>query len=184
MSWTFQGIAYQTKRDYCAAVVREWLSASGLVTHEFVRKSFAEISDAELADQVIAACSLAGQQPPFERDNIAQAFADYRKIVEASPVEAHDASLREGILDEIRTVAAEQNTTLAPLTDDLALTESGLDSLCFAILVARLEDITGRDPLTSAGDARFPRTVGEFITLYEEPLLVGEGGRLSATSDG
>ena len=56
MSWTFQGTAYQTKRDYCAAIVREWLSPSGLVTHEFVRKSFAEISDAELADQVIAAC--------------------------------------------------------------------------------------------------------------------------------
>ena len=69
---------------------------------------------------------------------------------------------------EISTVAAEQNRTLAPLTDDLSLAESGLDSLCFAILVARLEDITGDDPLTSAGDGRFPRTVGEFITLYEE----------------
>ena len=180
MSWTFQGIAYQTKRDYCAAVVREWLSASGLVTHEFVRKSFAEISDAELADQVIAACSLDDQQLPFERDDIAQAFAEYRKIVVAPPAEAHDASLREKILDEIRTVAAAQDRTLAPLTDDLALVELGLDSLCFAILVARLEDITGRDPLTSADDARFPRTVGEFIALYEEPFFVG---RLSATSD-
>ena len=121
MSWTFQGIAYQTKRDYCAAVVREWLTASGLNIPAFVRKSFAEISDAELADQVIAACSLDGQQPPFEHDDIAQAFADYRKIVEASPVEALDASLRERILDEIRTVAAQQSRTLAPLTDDLAL---------------------------------------------------------------
>ena len=77
-------------------------------------------------------------------------------------------SLREKILAEISTVAAEQNRTLAPLTDDLSLAESGLDSLCFAILVARLEDMTGDDPLTSAGDGRFPRTVGEFITLYEE----------------
>jgi acyl carrier protein len=180
MSWTFQGIAYQTKRDYCAAIVREWLRAGGLITHEFVRKSFAEISDAELADQVIAASSLDGQQPPFDRDDIAQAFADYRKTVEASPVETHHASLRETILEQIRTVAAEQNRTLAPLTDDLALVDSGLDSLCFAILVARLEDMTGRDPLTSADDARFPRTVGEFIALYEEPVFVG---RLSATSD-
>ena len=30
--------------------------------------------------------------------------------------------------------------------------------------------MTGDDPLTSAGDGRFPRTVGEFITLYEEAL--------------
>jgi hypothetical protein len=29
MSWTFQGIAYQTKRDYYAAIVQEYLSAGG-----------------------------------------------------------------------------------------------------------------------------------------------------------
>jgi hypothetical protein len=79
-------------------------------------------------------------------------------------------SLREKILAEICTVAVEQGRTLPPVTDDLSLTESGLDSLCFAILVARLEDITGSDPLTSAGDARFPRTVGDFIALYEQAL--------------
>jgi hypothetical protein len=28
MSWTFQGIAYQTKRDYYAAIAHEWLSFS------------------------------------------------------------------------------------------------------------------------------------------------------------
>ena len=78
--------------------------------------------------------------------------------------------LRDTILDEIRTVAAEQNRTLVPLTDDVSLAESGLDSLCFAILVARLEDITGRDPLGSAEGARFPRTIREFIAVYEEAL--------------
>ena len=77
-------------------------------------------------------------------------------------------SNRSIILAEIRTVAAEQTKTLAPLTDDLALLDSGLDLLCFAILVARLEDMTGRDPLGSAEDIRFPRTVGEFIALYDE----------------
>ena len=77
-------------------------------------------------------------------------------------------SLRETILDEIRAVAANQKKVLAPLTDDLSLHDSGLDSLCFAILVARLEDITGRDPLGSADEARFPRTIGEFVALYEE----------------
>jgi acyl carrier protein len=76
-------------------------------------------------------------------------------------------SLRETILDEIRGVAANQNKTLAPLADDLSLSDSGLDSLCFAILVARLEDITDRDPLGSADGVRFPRTIGEFVALYE-----------------
>ncbi len=51
------------------------------------------------------------------------------------------------ILAAIREVAAEQDKTLAPLADDLSLMESGLDSLCFAILVARLEDALGADPL-------------------------------------
>jgi hypothetical protein len=78
--------------------------------------------------------------------------------------------MRETIFDEIRTVAANQRKALAPLTDDLSLHESGLDSLCFAILVARLEDITGRDPLGSADEGRFPRTIGEFVALYEEVL--------------
>ena len=80
-------------------------------------------------------------------------------------------SLRETILDEIRSVAANQNKTLAPLTDNLSLNDSGLDSLCFAILVARLEDITGRDPLSEAQGGRFPRTIGEFVALYEEALV-------------
>ena len=78
-------------------------------------------------------------------------------------------SLRDTILTEIQTVAANQNKTLPPLTDTLPLNDSGLDSLCFAILVARLEDVTGQDPLGQAqGGGQFPRTIGEFVALYEE----------------
>lgn len=77
-------------------------------------------------------------------------------------------TLKATILNEIRTVAAQQSRVLAPLTDDLTLLDSGLDSLCFAILVARLEDLTGRDPFESALDTQFPSTVGEFVTLYDE----------------
>jgi hypothetical protein len=76
--------------------------------------------------------------------------------------------LRANILKEIESVAANQKKALPPLTDGLALKDSGLDSLCFAILVARLEDITGRDPLSEAQGGRFPRTIGEFVALYEE----------------
>lgn len=77
-------------------------------------------------------------------------------------------SLRTTILSEIETVAANQNKKLAPLTDALPLNDSGLDSLCLAILVARLEEVTGRDPLSEAQGGQFPRTIGEFIALYEE----------------
>ncbi len=75
------------------------------------------------------------------------------------------------ILTQIRDVAAQQGKTLAPLTDDLPLLESGLDSLCFAILVARLEDALGVDPFTSAQGARFPHTIGDLIAFYDEALV-------------
>jgi acyl carrier protein len=67
----------------------------------------------------------------------------------------------------IEEIAGAQKKTLAPLTDDLALTNSGLDSLCFALLVARLEDETGRDPFSESDEVSFPVTLGEFIALYE-----------------
>ena len=78
-----------------------------------------------------------------------------------------DLSIRDLVLKEIRAVADEQDKTLPPLKDDLPLLESGLDSLCFAILVSRLEDATNIDPFSSAKASEFPRTVGELIAFYE-----------------
>ena len=71
------------------------------------------------------------------------------------------------ITSEIQKVAAEQNVKLAPLQDDLVLLDSGLDSLCFAILVARLEDELGVDPFMASDDVSFPVTLGDFVKAYE-----------------
>jgi acyl carrier protein len=71
------------------------------------------------------------------------------------------------ITSEIRKVADEQNITLAPLQDNLILLNSGLDSLCFAILVARLEDALGVDPFSTSEDVSFPVTLGDFVKAYE-----------------
>ena len=76
-------------------------------------------------------------------------------------------STRTIILSQIQQVAAEQKKTLAPMTDDLSLLDSGLDSLCFATLVARLEDIIGVDPFTASADVKFPNTIGELIAFCE-----------------
>jgi acyl carrier protein len=65
-------------------------------------------------------------------------------------------------------VAGEQQKKLMPLSDNLKLLESGLDSLCFAIIVARLEDTLGVDPFSSPDEEEaYPVTVGDFIRLYE-----------------
>jgi acyl carrier protein len=53
------------------------------------------------------------------------------------------------------------------LSDDLVLLDSGLDSLCFAILVARLEDSLGLDPFTASDEVYFPVTLGDFVKAYE-----------------
>ena len=76
-------------------------------------------------------------------------------------------SLRSLIEDQMRQVAAEHQKTLAPLKDDLVLLDSGLDSLCFAIVVARLEDELGEDPFATSDDIDFPITFGDFVRFYD-----------------
>ncbi|HTW46050.1 MAG TPA: hypothetical protein VMD58_10935 [Acidobacteriaceae bacterium] len=77
------------------------------------------------------------------------------------------ATIRSEIEAQFIQVAQEQGNRLAPLTDDLALLDSGLDSLCFAIIVARLEGLLGVDPFTLSDDVLFPVTFGDFVRLYE-----------------
>ena len=76
-------------------------------------------------------------------------------------------SIREIILDQIKLVAQQQSKTLEPLNDDLPLLESGLDSLCIAVLVANLDDQLELDPFSGEDDVVFPITLGDFIKLYE-----------------
>jgi acyl carrier protein len=75
--------------------------------------------------------------------------------------------VRSEITTQFKLVAQEQDRRLAPLTDNLELLNSGLDSLCFAIIVARLESLLGLDPFSDSEDARFPVTFGDFINFYE-----------------
>ncbi len=81
-------------------------------------------------------------------------------------------SVRSSVISRFEEVAREQNKKLAPFSDGLPLLESGLDSLCFAIVVARLEDSLGVDPF-SAEDVDFPVTFGDFIRLYEDAARAG-----------
>lgn len=76
-------------------------------------------------------------------------------------------SIKETIVSQMRDIAREQDKKLATLTQDLVLLESGLDSLSFAILVARLEDALGVDPFSAAEDVKFPVTLGDFVRIYE-----------------
>lgn len=73
--------------------------------------------------------------------------------------------VRAQVTSMFEEVAREQQRKLAALTDNLRLLESGLDSLSFALIVARLEEALGYDPFDTA--ETFPVTFGDFVKLYE-----------------
>jgi len=77
-------------------------------------------------------------------------------------------TVRDTILAQFEQVAVEQRRKLARLSDETRLLDSGLDSLSFALIVARLEDALGVDPFDTTDDVKFPTTFGDFVKLYEK----------------
>jgi len=76
-------------------------------------------------------------------------------------------SVRSSITSLFEQVANDQQKQLVPLSDSLPLIDTGLDSLCMAIIVARMEDTLGVDPFSSDEEVLFPVTFGDFVRLYE-----------------
>jgi acyl carrier protein len=76
-------------------------------------------------------------------------------------------SIRDTVKVQFEQVAVEQHRKLSRLSDELKLLESGLDSLSFALIVARLEDALGFDPFDTTEEMKFPVTYGDFVKLYE-----------------
>jgi hypothetical protein len=76
--------------------------------------------------------------------------------------------IKAEVIAQFTQVAREQDIRLPPLTDDLPLGSSGLDSLSLAILVTRMETAVGVDPFSSDEDIRVPVTFGDFVKLYED----------------
>ena len=76
-------------------------------------------------------------------------------------------NIRSEIIAQFKEVAHEQDKQLAPLADEVELLDSGLDSLCFAIVVTRLEEALGVDPFSTSEDLAIPVTFGEFVSFYE-----------------
>ncbi len=76
-------------------------------------------------------------------------------------------TVRSEIEALFRQVAQEHERRLTPLTDDTELVNSGLDSLCIAVVVVRLQEMLGVDPFSVFEDAHIPVTFGEFVRFYE-----------------
>ncbi|MEO1047121.1 MAG: acyl carrier protein [Pseudomonadota bacterium] len=54
------------------------------------------------------------------------------------------------------------------LGGDTVLLETGMDSLGFAILVAKLEEELGYDPFSLSDEAYYPVTYDEFLDFYAD----------------
>jgi acyl carrier protein len=76
-------------------------------------------------------------------------------------------SVKATVISQIQQIAEDNKNSLPPLTDDLVLLDSGLDSLAIAVLVVRLEETLGFDPFTESNDIAYPVTLGDFIRFYE-----------------
>jgi acyl carrier protein len=76
-------------------------------------------------------------------------------------------SVQSTIEAQFEQVATEQRRKLSRLVPELKLLDCGLDSLCFALIVARLEDALGFDPFDVTEEMKFPVTYGDFVKLYE-----------------
>ncbi|TGD99421.1 acyl carrier protein [Methylobacterium nonmethylotrophicum] len=76
-------------------------------------------------------------------------------------------SLRPTLIAEIESITRDNDKRMPPLTDDLVLLDTEFDSLCFALLVARMEDQTGIDPFSDLEVADLPVTLGDLVALYE-----------------
>lgn len=72
------------------------------------------------------------------------------------------------IITALNEILDEDDIQAPEWSDETILLESGIDSLGFAVLVSRLEDQLGFDPFTIMEDAVYPRTLGEFVSVYDE----------------
>jgi hypothetical protein len=78
-----------------------------------------------------------------------------------------DIVIRGTVYEQIRSVSVQQNRVLPRLDDDVGLMESGLDSLCIAILIANLDDKLNLDPFGSGDEVEIPVTIGDLVRVYE-----------------
>jgi hypothetical protein len=76
-------------------------------------------------------------------------------------------SVEGTVRTQFEQVAIEQHRKLSKLSPGVKLLDCGLDSLSFALIVARLEDVLGFDPFDAMEEMKFPVTYGDFVNLYE-----------------
>ena len=76
--------------------------------------------------------------------------------------------LQKTLSEVINAVLAEDGLQHVDLIEETQLGEIGLDSLGFAIVIARLEKLVGYDPFTEGNVTQYPSTFGKFLEIYQD----------------
>jgi hypothetical protein len=74
--------------------------------------------------------------------------------------------IADTIREQLAVLFEEDDLDVPELVDDLVLLETDLDSLGFAVLVTRLDEILGYDPFSLMEEPVYPTTLGEFVGVY------------------
>ncbi len=77
-------------------------------------------------------------------------------------------TIRDSITGELIALYEEDELEVPELSDDLVLLDTDLDSLGFAVLVTRLDEVLGFDPFAEVDEPVYPATFGEFLAVYEQ----------------
>jgi acyl carrier protein len=70
------------------------------------------------------------------------------------------------VVAEITRLLAEEGKPVPSIGLDDGLIDLGLDSLSFAVVITRLEELLGYEPLDLIESGEFPRTVRELVAVY------------------
>tara|TARA_B100001964_G_scaffold191568_1_gene213978 strand:+ start:26 stop:283 length:258 start_codon:yes stop_codon:yes gene_type:complete len=72
------------------------------------------------------------------------------------------------IIDTIESVAEDfELTVVKDLNENTVLLDCGIDSLGFAVVVAKLEEDLGYDPFVLMEESVYPKTLIELVEIYE-----------------
>src|SRR5258705_12764775 len=96
-----------------------------------------------------AAAEAQNRRPPSAALNLPRRVKSFEEVSPLKVENLTQMNIRSEIVTQFTQVAQDHAQRLAPLTDDLELLNSGLDSLCFAVVVIRLQDVLGVDPFST-----------------------------------
>ena len=77
------------------------------------------------------------------------------------------SNIREIVISEIVEVFNQEGLIFSNEMLTLGVMEIGLDSLAYAVLVARLQVKLGRDPFTENPNLGYPSSLEQFIAAYQ-----------------